>query len=205
MSEVSFKASSELNDQVDQESKKRKEEQERDIKAARVALEKAREAARIANKAKREAAKTLAKEKNRGQLDQEIAIWRKITAVIESANNEIADIISSENDLKSITLKKVKIKPDYGLAYTYQHPGRGKQSLIKGNDENADWIKEYTKGGGNIASLIEQANKTIEKAFIANFKRKKRSDSKDSGTKTKSNKSKSTTTSSGIDKNSPVT
>lgn len=204
MSEVVFKASSKLNEDIDQDAKKRKEEQQRDIKAAQDALAKAKEAARKANKAKRDAAKALAKEKNRGQLDQQLAIWRKITVVIESANEEIANIISSEKDLKGITLSKVKIKPDYGLAYTYQHPGKNKQSL-KGNDANADWVKEYTKGGGNTAALIEQANKTIEKAFIANFKRKKRSDSKDSGTKTKSTKAKSTTTSSGIDKNAPVT
>ena len=57
--------------------------------------------------------------------------------------------------------------------YTYQHT---EKSILKTDDENAEWITEFVANGGSKAELIQKASSTREKTWekMTSSKRKKK-------------------------------
>lgn len=172
MSEIKFTAenSQEAQDKKDLEKRK---------KATAAAEQKAQDALKAAREAQSKAKKELARIRKDAQLEQSIRVWKEITAIKEKAEQDILDLIEYEKahtvtgqgGLKGIAPSK--FKGEFSRHYIYQHPGDGK-GQIKGNDENADWIKTYLKENPNksLADLIAKADTTISKSFSASFIRK---------------------------------
>lgn len=73
-------------------------------------------------------------------------------------------------NVKGWNLKKLADMTEY---YTYQHT---EKSILKTDDENAEWITEFVANGGSKAELIQKASSTREKTWakMTSSKRKKK-------------------------------
>lgn len=192
MSNVEFEAADDIKQGISDEAKKRTDKQETRKALQQKAIDTAKEAAEAARKVAKEAAKKakaaqaeLDQIKEEQRLERSIEIWRQVTKIREDADQAIQELIKAEPS-KLIGISKTKVKGDFNKYYTYQHPGE-KKGILRGNDENATWIKTYLEENPkhSLADLIAQADKSRIKSFIATFKREKIENKEDSKKKTK--------------------
>ena len=120
----------------------------------------------------RDANKEIKQLKEVNKLKASVEKWKDITDV----KNKVLGVIKQNESTKGFSLKKLMNMQEY---YIYQNPKNTKQ---KGSDESADWVKKFTSSGGDIATLIDTANKSRPTAWKKLMGRKKTTSKKSSTT-----------------------
>ena len=122
-------------------------EAERNAEKLKTELKELKAANRKKEREKQKQLKLLAEQ---ATMEKDATAWQEITQIKKMVNDQL----KNNKITQRYNIKDISAMPDY---FTYQNPDNKKQ---KTNDQDADWIKDYTNSGGNIQTLMKTASES---------------------------------------------